>query len=232
MFSMRIVFGTIAAAGLFAAAAAAPAMATTPSHPANDHGIKPVSVTHPTATHPNTGHLNGHAIAGIVGAVPLTGPAEGLPAGLSAAGGLGDLIDGLISTVNRLLGALLGGGSGMLGTPATGLPLGGALNGLTGTLKGVTNAVPGLGQVVTGTAGVAVNGVLHGATGAVKKLPVVGNVVGNLANTAQDALGGLTGALGGGNSDLAPAVGGALSGVTDVVPGLGSLTSGLPVLGH
>ncbi len=186
MFNTRIVFGTIAAAGLFAAAAATPAMAAAAGHPRNNHGSKPIAVTTPVTTVLNGG--------------PLTGPVEGLTGGMP--GGLGELLDGLFSSIDGLLrGFTLGGGGAMPGEPAMGTPL-----------SGVTNAVPGLGQV-TGTVSAALNGVVSGATGAVKKLPVVGNV----ANTAQGTLGGVTGTLGG--------ITGTLSGLTGMVPGLGSLVS-------
>jgi hypothetical protein len=211
VFNTRIIFGTIATAGLFAATAAAPAMATTAGHPKTDHA-RPVSATRPVA----------------LGGVPLPVP------GMSEPGSLSPVTAPLQGPLCPLLGwmpvigSLLNCGGDMSGAPAMGNPLGGvvggvsgAVNGVTGALGGATGALGGADNATPGLGGVtgAVNGVLKGVTGAVNKLPVVGGVADNVANTAQGALGGVTGAL---------------NGVTSLVPGLGSL-SGLEhaaPLGH
>lgn len=223
MFNTRIIFGTIATAGLFAAAAATPAMATTTAgHPKNDHGTKTISVaglgtavTSPVTglggtpvTSPVTGSISG-PISRIIGCLVASGAGKGLLGSLPL---LGPLLVGDNGFGGCLSDALLGGAGA---SPVGGNPLGGALNGVAGALGGGTsNPLSG----VTGALGGETSNPLSGVAGALNNVvPGLGQATGGLGS----ALGGLSGTLGG-------LVG--LGGLTKGVTGLGSPTGGLP--GH
>ena len=187
MFNTRVFFGTIAAAGLFAAGAAVPAMAAIPGHRPASHP-KPIAIAAPKP------------VSGLGGLVNGALPAVGLPGGPPAASPLGGL-EGL-PIVGPLIESLLGGPA----VPGTGSPL-------SGLLHNVTGAVPGLGNVV-GTATNALNGVksslpVGNASGVLKSLPVVGSLTSSLpaVGSVTGALSGITNAVPGLGSLTAPLLG-------------------------
>jgi hypothetical protein len=190
VFNTRVFFGTIAAAGVFAAGAAVPAMAAAPGHRPASHPKSAVTATKPVSD-----------LGGLVnGALPNVS----LPGGPPAAGPLGGL-EGL-----PIVGPLL---AGLLGGPISPGALTGG-NPVSGILHNVTGAVPGLGNVV-GTATNALNGVktslpAGGASGVLRSLPVVGSLTGNLpgVGSVTGALSGLTNAVPGLGSLTAPLLGG------------------------
>jgi hypothetical protein len=170
VFNSRLFLGTIAAAGVFAAGAAVPALATTKPVPAAAAHMKSDLKKVPVV---------GGALGGVVGTVTGGVPTSGAP----VAGALNGLAS--LPIIGPLLAALTGAGY----APGTmsGMPMSG--NPVSGLLHGVTSAVPGLGQI-TGTATGALKSV-GSATGVLKNLPLVGGLTG----TVNGALSGITGAV-------------------------------------
>ena len=190
VFKSRIFFGTIAAAGILAATAAAPAMAS--PRPVDTHrGGKPVDIVGAvTAPLKNvTGGLTG--VAGIVtGGAVSAAPVSGLLGGLA----------GL-----PLIGPLFAVASGTTAPGAQTTPI----DPVSTVLHGVTGAVAGVGSGA-GAAN-AVNSAVNSVTGALKSVPVLGQIAGALPG--------------------AGSVTGALSGITSAVPGANAVTSLLQNLG-
>jgi hypothetical protein len=169
VFKSRVFIGTIAAAGIFAAGAAAPAMATTPAK----HPIPPIQHVIGAVTAPVS------RLGSTLGGVANGNPAGGLLTGLAGLPIIGPLLDGLLGMAP---GTMSGG-------PAMGNPwLQGGGNPVAGILHGVTSAVPGLGTVT---------GAVNSAVGGLKTLPVVGSITGMLPGVGSitGALSGITSAV-------------------------------------
>jgi hypothetical protein len=184
VFNSRVLFGTIAVAGLLGASAV-PALAATTGKAHHGKTTDVVgAVTAPLKT--VTGTLGGIA-GGALGATPLGGLLGSVPTG--------GLLDGITSIplVGPLIESLEGG---MSSAAPGGSPV-------TSVLKGSPDLSDVVGQISS-----TVSGAASTATGALKSVPVIGQ---------------LTSALPGVSS-----ITGALSGITNVVPDVSSVTSALP----
>ena len=225
MFKMRVFFGAIATAGMFAAGTAVPAMAAPVRHPTVKQAgqVKAIvgAVTKPVIGISRTlssvpgamPRLSGvpataaNALNGVEASLSGDGTSAALNGGLSAAGDASAALQGSLSAAANLVAGLTGNLSAA----------GNAAAGVTGNLSAAGNAAAD----VTGNLSAAGNA----AAGLTGNLSAAGNaaadVTGNLS-AAGNAAAALTGSL--------QATGNAAAGLTGNLSAVGSAAAGMTLL--